>query len=41
MIQLEQWQFWLLLLLASPGVLLACFMGWAAFSVGAILWKSK
>jgi hypothetical protein len=41
MIELEQWQFWLLVLLAAPGVLLAAFMGWAGFQVGTILWDKK
>lgn len=41
MIQLETWQFWLLVLLACPGVLLALFMAWAGYSVGAILWSRK
>lgn len=41
MIQLETWQFWMLVLLASPGVLIACFMGWAGYQVGAVLWDRK
>lgn len=40
MIQLEQWQFWLLVLLACPGILLAGFMGWAGYSVGRVLLSS-
>lgn len=39
MIQLQEWQFWLLMLLATPGVLLSIFMGWAGYGIGRILFK--
>ena len=41
MIQLQEWQFWLLMLLATPGVLVVGFMSWAAYGVGRILWSKK